>query len=119
MQVQEQRMRVLDEEEPKGETRQIFYTSVVLFVIFAFLVTDRLGPDSVMAMALALCMVAGIIAIKERLQGFSNEGVLTVMVSDAQVSCHSLLLRGPVNDRFSSWMKSTNFFRLICPLGIE
>jgi hypothetical protein len=67
--------------------------SVVLFFMFAFLVTDRLGPDSVMMTALAFCMAAGIVTIKEGLQGFSNEGVLTVMVSDAQLQGVVIFLR--------------------------
>jgi hypothetical protein len=83
MEVQGQGMRLLDEEEPKGETWQIVYMSVVLFFMFAALLSDRLGPDSVMMAALAFCMAAGIVTVKEGLEGFSNEGVLTVMVSNA------------------------------------
>lgn len=83
MEVQGQGMRLLVDKEPQGETWQIVYMSVVLFFMFAFLLTDRLGPDSVMMAALAFCLAAQIVTIKEGLAGFSNEGVLTVMVSNA------------------------------------
>jgi hypothetical protein len=88
METQGQDVRRLDDEEPTGETWEVVYMSVVLFVMFAFLIADRLGPDTVMMTALAFCMAAEIVTVKEGLQGFSNEGVLTVMVSDAQLqSC--------------------------------
>ena len=90
MEVQGQDMRLLH--EPKGETWQIVYMSVVLFFMFAFLITDRLAPDSVMMTALAFCMAAEIVTIKEGLQGFSNEGVLTVMVSDAQLQVQGVVI---------------------------
>jgi hypothetical protein len=82
MEVQGQGMRLLDDEEPE-ETWQIVYMSVVLFLMFAALLSDRLGPDSVMMTALTFCMAAGIVTVKEGMEGFSNEGVLTVMVSNA------------------------------------
>ena len=80
-------MRLLAEEsEPTGGTWQLVYMSVVLFFMFAALISDRVGPDSVFILALALCIVAGIVNIKDGLAGFSNEGVLTVMVSIARLS---------------------------------
>jgi hypothetical protein len=51
--------------------------------MFAFLIADRIAPDHVFVTALAFCMVTGIIDTREGLKGFSNEGVLTVMVRNA------------------------------------
>jgi hypothetical protein len=58
--------------------------SIILFFMFAALLSDHLGPDSAMMMALAFYMAAKIVTIKEGLAGFANEGVFTVMVSNAQ-----------------------------------
>lgn len=85
MELQGKGMRLLDEDkDPPVETWKTVYMSIVLFFMFAFLITDRLGPDTVMMTALTFSMAAGIVTVKEGLQGFSNEGVLTVMVSNAQ-----------------------------------
>lgn len=74
-----------DEDDPHGETRELVYVSLVLFfVMFATRRSDRLGPGSVMMMALTLCMAAGTFTIKGGLERFSNEGVLPVMVSNAR-----------------------------------
>ncbi|EED91156.1 hypothetical protein THAPSDRAFT_269063 [Thalassiosira pseudonana CCMP1335] len=48
--------------------------------MFAALLSDRIGADLVMLAALTACMAANIITVAEGLSGFSNEGVLTVLV---------------------------------------
>jgi di/tricarboxylate transporter len=48
--------------------------------MFVALLSDRLGADSVMLAALTAFMAAEIITIEEGLVGFSNEGLLTVLV---------------------------------------
>eukprot|EP00815_Leptocylindrus_aporus_P010771 CAMPEP_0116064282 /NCGR_PEP_ID=MMETSP0322-20121206/8999_1 /TAXON_ID=163516 /ORGANISM="Leptocylindrus danicus var. apora, Strain B651" /LENGTH=1125 /DNA_ID=CAMNT_0003550225 /DNA_START=115 /DNA_END=3489 /DNA_ORIENTATION=- len=62
-----------------GETWEIAYMTCVLLFMFIALLSDRIGPDHVMLMALTLCMASGIITIEEGLEGFSNEGLLTVL----------------------------------------
>jgi hypothetical protein len=81
LQVEEDMRLLAEENEPTGATWQLVYMSIVLFFMFVALISDRVGPDSVFILALALCIVAGIVDIKEGLAGFANEGVLTVMVS--------------------------------------
>jgi len=65
--------------EDDGETWEIVYTSLVLFLMFAALVSDRVGADSVMLTSLTAFMAAEIISVKEGLEGFANEGLLTVL----------------------------------------
>jgi len=59
---------------------EMIYVVVVLFGMFVALVMDRIGPDMVMVSTLTLFMVSGIISVEEGLAGFSNEGILTVIV---------------------------------------
>ena len=56
------------------------YAGVVLLVMFAALLSDRVGADSVMISALTAFLAAEVITIKEGLEGFANEGLLTVLV---------------------------------------
>ena len=49
-----------------------------LVVGFAALVRDAAGPDFVMVGMLAVFMALGIVTIDQGLQGFMNEGLLTV-----------------------------------------
>jgi di/tricarboxylate transporter len=63
-----------------GETWEIVYTCVVLFIMFLGLISERLGADNVMLVALTAFMAAEIITIQEGLAGFSNQGLLTVLV---------------------------------------
>ena len=75
--------RQLEEETASsadGETWEIVYTCIVLFCMLLALVSDRIGADSVMLAALTAFMAAEIITIQEGLVGFSNEGLLTVLV---------------------------------------
>jgi Citrate transporter len=65
------------EDAPLWET---IFTVFVLLGMFAALISDRIGADSVMLVALTLFMVTGIITVQQGLEGFSNEGVLTVMI---------------------------------------
>lgn len=67
-------------EESKGSLWKIIYTSFVLLNMFVALISDRVGADMVMMVALTLLMASKIISIKEGLDGFANEGLLTVLV---------------------------------------
>jgi len=58
----------------------MIFTAVVLVVMFAILITDRVGADSVMLMALTAFIASGILTMEEGLEGFSNEGLLTVLI---------------------------------------
>lgn len=58
---------------------EILYTTGVLLYIFVALVSERVGPDSVMLTALTLFMVSNIITVGQAVGGFANEGVLTVV----------------------------------------
>ena len=72
--------RLQEEGESSGELWQIIYMSFVLLYMLVALLSDRVGSDAVMLVALTLAMAAGIITVDEGLEGFSNEGVLSVMV---------------------------------------
>ncbi|KAL7518562.1 hypothetical protein ACHAWX_003377 [Stephanocyclus meneghinianus] len=63
-----------------GSTWEMIYTGCVLLLMFAALLSDRIGADMVMLAALTMCMAANIITVSEGVSGFSNEGVLTVLV---------------------------------------
>ena len=64
-----------------GQLWQMIYVGVVLLVMFAALITDKIGSDMVMLAALTACMAGQIISIEEAVAGFANPAVLTVMVS--------------------------------------
>jgi hypothetical protein len=64
-----------------GSLWQMIYVGVVLLVMFAALITDKIGSDMVMLAALTACMAGQIISIEEGVAGFANTAVLTVMVS--------------------------------------
>lgn len=68
------------QEEPDSTMWQMVYVGVTLVVMFAVLLTDKVGADLVMTAALTACMAANIITIGEGVAGFANEGVLTVVV---------------------------------------
>ena len=63
------------------EVWEVTYMCLVLLFMFVSLVSDRVGADHVMMTALTLCMAAGIISVEEGLEGFANEGLVTVLVS--------------------------------------
>jgi di/tricarboxylate transporter len=82
---QQQRRLEQDEESDTdpgadGKAWEIAYACVVLLLMFAALVTDRLGADSIMVAALAAFMAAEIVTVEEGLAGFANAGLWTVMV---------------------------------------
>lgn len=86
-------MRLLaDEDDPPPERWELIFMSFLMVFMFAALITDRVAPDHVFVIAVAFCMVTGIVTIKEGLQGFANEGVLTVMV---RTHACRVLLRSP------------------------
>ena len=68
------------EGDDDGSTWEIIFTCVTIFCMFAALISDRFGADSIMLVALTLFMASEIVSIKEGLAGFSNEGLLTVMI---------------------------------------
>jgi hypothetical protein len=86
-------MRLLANEDdlPPVRWELIFMTFVMIFM-FAALISDHVAPDHVFVIAVSFCMVTGVVTIKEGLQGFTNEGVLTVMVR-THACCTSVLLR--------------------------
>jgi protein-S-isoprenylcysteine O-methyltransferase Ste14 len=63
-----------DEEEPWPPVWETILVSVVLLIMFVFMLKDWVGPDWVMITGLTIFMVTEIVDIKEGLQGFSNEG---------------------------------------------
>ena len=67
-------------EESDPKLWETIYAIVVLIATFGVLITDRVGTDSVMLTALTAFYLAGIITIKEALQGFSSQGLLTILV---------------------------------------
>ena len=82
----EQVMRLLadDEEDAPPPKWQLILMSILMVLLFAALITDKIAPDHVFVMTLAMCIVTGIVDTKEGLSGFANEGVLTVMVRNSQ-----------------------------------
>lgn len=58
---------------------QMIYVIVIMFIMFISLILDKAGADMIMVGTLTLLMASGIITIPEGLEGFSNEGILTVM----------------------------------------
>jgi di/tricarboxylate transporter len=58
---------------------EILYTCGVFLFMFVALLSDRVGADSVMMVALTAFMASGIISVAEGLTGFANEGLLTVL----------------------------------------
>jgi di/tricarboxylate transporter len=79
--------RVLSNSTTDDETKtepvvlwEVIFTSFVLIFMLLALLSDRIGADGVMLTALTLFMASRIITVTEGLSGFSNEGVLTVLV---------------------------------------
>jgi di/tricarboxylate transporter len=70
------RMLQEDDEPPIWQT---IVVGVTLFLMFVVMMMDWIGPDWVMVSGLIVFMVTEIVTIPEGLQGFSNEGILTVM----------------------------------------
>jgi uncharacterized protein with PhoU and TrkA domain len=68
------------EMEEETSLFQIIYTCFVLLLMFSALISDRIGADSVMMGALTFFLAARIITVQEGLEGFANEGLLTVLV---------------------------------------
>jgi hypothetical protein len=59
---------------------KVVYTCLVLFGMLISLLSDRVGADSVMLVAVTAFTAANIISLEEALSGFANEGLLTVLV---------------------------------------
>jgi di/tricarboxylate transporter len=73
--------RHLEEEaEAPKETWEIVFASIVIILMFVGLVLERIGADHVMLITMTMFMVTEIITVKEGLAGFSNSGVITVMI---------------------------------------
>lgn len=118
--------RFLEDEEDGEETEEVLlwevlYTCGVLLSMLIALLSDRIGADSVMLVALTLFMAAEIITVKEGLAGFANEGLLTVLalfvVADGIAKTGALdwymskLLGRPMNTPAAQ-------LRLMCPIAI-
>lgn len=69
-----------ESEEEQRPLWKLIYTSFVLLLMFIALISDKIGADMIMMVALTLLMASKIITIQEGLEGFSNEGLLTVLV---------------------------------------
>jgi hypothetical protein len=68
------------EESVYAPVWQTVIVSLTLVIMFIYMMTDKIGPNWVMAAGLTVFMVMDIITVKEGLEGFSNEGIMTVMV---------------------------------------
>ena len=55
------------------------FAAIVIVLMFALLVTDRFGTDSIMILTLTTFVVTEIITIDEAAAGFSNTGLLSVV----------------------------------------
>lgn len=62
------------------ETWEVVVTCVTIFLMFATLIGDLAGADSIMLTALTVFLVTEIISVGEGLAGFANEGLLTVLI---------------------------------------
>ena len=69
-----------DDDSTGSELWEAIVTCIVLVIMFGSLISDFAGADSIMLAALTVFMVTEIISIPEGLAGFSNEGLLTVLV---------------------------------------
>ena len=69
-----------DSSESSTEIWEVVYTCGVLLMMLLALLSDRVGADGVMLTALTLFMASGIISTQEGLEGFANQGLLTVLV---------------------------------------
>ena len=67
------------EEEEPVVIWQVVLVSVTIAVMFYLMMFDIIYPDWVMLGGLIVFMITEIVTIKEGLQGFSNEGILTVL----------------------------------------
>jgi di/tricarboxylate transporter len=59
---------------------QTVVVAVAIVIMLTVISTDKIGVDWVMATTLILFMVTEIVSIKDGLAGFSNSGIMTVMV---------------------------------------
>lgn len=130
---------IADEETaPQGETWQMVYVGLVLLIMFGTLLLDIIGvsascckcndrllvpyhiaffsqnyqADLVMLAALTACMASNIITVDQGLSGFSNEGVLTVLVSTSVEFRHDDV----VSDTFFLFISTPFIFITIGPI---
>jgi di/tricarboxylate transporter len=59
---------------------QVTWMILVLLLMLVLLLSDRVYADHVMVLALALLLAGQTVSVPEALAGFSNEGLLTVLV---------------------------------------
>ena len=59
---------------------EVIYSVIVLVLMFAALISERIGTDMVMMAVVTLYMVAGIITVQEGLSGFANDSIWAVIV---------------------------------------
>eukprot|EP00977_Amphora_coffeiformis_P021935 scaffold10085_cov168-Amphora_coffeaeformis.AAC.6 len=78
--MEEAQVRMLQQQQQGDDlTWQKMFTVAVLTVMFATLITDKMGTDSVMLTALTVFYISDIISIQQALAGFSSQGLLTVL----------------------------------------
>ena len=87
--------RRIDGETPTGALWETIYMCCVLLYMLVALLSDRVGSDAVMLVSLTLCMAAGIITVDEGLEGFSNEGLLSVLA--LFVVAHGIAVTGALD----------------------
>ncbi|MBQ5374983.1 MAG: SLC13/DASS family transporter [Bacteroidaceae bacterium] len=56
----------------------ILYVLIILVLMLAALITDKLRPGLIMFSAVVLMLAVGILTPKEAIEGFSNKGMITV-----------------------------------------
>lgn len=68
-----------DGEDDDVKTWEVVYTCLVLLGMLLALLSDRVGADSVMLVAVTAFMASSIISVEEGVSGFANEGLLAVL----------------------------------------
>ena len=58
----------------------IAWMSCSLVLLFGMLISDRVGADLAMVLTLTVLMLPRVVSVQDAIAGFSNEGLLTVIV---------------------------------------
>ena len=61
-------------------TFTIVWMSLTLLGLFVILISDKVGADHAMILTLTVLMLPRIVSVQDAISGFSNEGLLTVIV---------------------------------------
>lgn len=62
------------------------FALIVVFLVFVLLATSRVPADVLLMAGLAALLISGVVSSREALQGFGNEGLVTIAVLFAVVS---------------------------------